>query len=130
MKIQSAVGILNTKSGILLVKRKDTDRTYTGWCLPGGKSNINENPELTVIREFFEETEVVAKPINLIAIKENDKFVINFYEMQSDDISVFLNYEELDDYGFFKINELPNELLPLTKQVLHESRNNWTESFN
>jgi ADP-ribose pyrophosphatase YjhB (NUDIX family) len=57
MKSFSAVVVLfNCQGNILAVSRKDN---YEDLGFPGGKLNINENPEQAAIRETFEETGII-----------------------------------------------------------------------
>ena len=45
--------IIVENSAVLLIKRVKNDRTY--YVFPGGKEEIGETPEMTAIREAYEE---------------------------------------------------------------------------
>jgi len=57
---EAAVAIIENPNGIpgsyLLLKRYSYDRSFIGWCLPGGQLETEETPEQGVIREIKEET--------------------------------------------------------------------------
>lgn len=54
--ISSAIAVVRHYSNVLMLHRRQTDRTYAGWCFPGGKCEPGESPEMTSIRELKEET--------------------------------------------------------------------------
>ncbi len=54
--LYSAVALMYRGPHILLLERRADDRTYTGWCLPGGMSDGGEGARETVVRELEEET--------------------------------------------------------------------------
>lgn len=67
-----ALGILRTKKGLILVKRRDIPL----WVLPGGGIDQGETPEQAIVREVLEETGLTVKikrkvaeytPINRLA---------------------------------------------------------------
>lgn len=56
--------IEDSKGRILLQHRKDQEN----WCIPGGVMEVGETCEETVIREVFEETNLVIKNTRLFGI--------------------------------------------------------------
>lgn len=127
MKKQSSVGIfkryLSTGCEVLLVKRKQEDRTYPdAWCLPGGKRENNEKLSDTLKREVFEEVGLQVEHYRIFDVKENDRFNISFYEIFSYSGNVVLNESELNSFWWFNFNELPETLLPVTKEVLNDMK--------
>lgn len=61
MKIQRACGALIKDKKILMVLHRHSDVEY--WTLPGGEIESSETPEQTIVREFFEETNIKVKVI-------------------------------------------------------------------
>lgn len=117
-KIQSVTGILQTSEGFLLLKRKEIDHTYTGYCLAGGKVDEGESLEDALIREVHEEVGLRVICHRHYQTHENDRFIIHFFFIEVADETIHLNLDEFDDYGFFQLDQLPETLLPITKMVL------------
>ncbi|MGB0524033.1 MAG: NUDIX hydrolase [Flammeovirgaceae bacterium] len=118
-KVESVTGILLTGQQVLLLKRKETDRTYRGYCLVGGKVDAGESLEEALIREVNEEIGLQVTNCTYYETHENDRFIIHFFWIEVENLaSIQLNLDEFDDYDFFNLNELPPETLPITKQVL------------
>lgn len=60
----SARAIILKDTKILLMYRERNGEKY--YVIPGGKVEPNEKPEETVVREVFEETSVVIKPMEYL----------------------------------------------------------------
>ena len=56
--IISTVALINDENEILICKRQKNTTFENYWEFPGGKTNENENPEQTVIRETREEVDI------------------------------------------------------------------------
>ena len=124
-KRQSVVGIIyNEKGKFLLLKRKPIDRTLADvWCLPGGKVDEGETNEEALQREFLEETNLDISNFRLLTIKENNKFVINFYKINNivNKNLISINIDEHDEFGFFSVEELKDiKVAPITLSVLEQ----------
>jgi 8-oxo-dGTP diphosphatase len=111
---KSAVCILKNKDGdILLLKRKKDDRTIPSiYCLPGGKSDINETIEQTLIREVYEETGITLS--NYIYIKEVEN--IYFFQSYVTDINICLSNEHESYIITKEFNNI--KIAPITLSVL------------
>lgn len=125
MKKQSAVGILKTKDGILLLKRFPYDRTLPDvLCLPGGKIEKGEKTIDGIIREFKEETNLEINVIQYLTTQSNAKFDIHFYLVELSNgctIDMFKKSNEHESYGFFKIGDLVNHKVgEVTLKVLND----------
>lgn len=59
-RIEASICVLEEPKGIegsiLLLKRYPQDKTWNGWCLPGGRLEPGETPEQALVREVKEET--------------------------------------------------------------------------
>ena len=55
--IKAVVARIQDQDGrVLLLRRRNDDRSFVGWCLPGGKVDIDETVREALDREVFEET--------------------------------------------------------------------------
>jgi mutator protein MutT len=99
--------VTNDKNEILLVKH--TYQNY--WFLPGGGVDKGETFEQAIRRELIEETGYEANIIELFGVYQNT------YEGKRDNIVVFvckngkfidfLPSSEIEKYGFFNVDNLP-----------------------
>jgi mutator protein MutT len=99
--------ILNDRGEILLCHRRDLDL----WNTPGGAVEIGESPWEAVVREIREETGVDAEVIRLASVSwkpRNNEILFQFVcrivagEPHTTD--------ESDDFGYFPLHELPQQL--------------------
>lgn len=119
----SAIIIKNYNNEILLQERKDRNK----WCLPGGCQELGENLRETAVREAYEETGIKINPNDLILIDTlsgetrknsypNGDIVYNntslyIANVNIKDYSVLKGDSETKSLKFFKLNELPNNLM-------------------
>lgn len=124
-KRNSVVGLLIVDNKILLLKRHSYDRTLPNvYCLPGGKrddSDFNDFEALT--REFKEETNILIRyDARLFRTKENDKFIIGFYIVSTNDLDIKLS-DEHETYIWMDLQDLDlykDQIAPLTLSVLYD----------
>lgn len=112
--------IVNESNEILLVRH-----TYQeGWFLPGGKTDKNEDDEVSLTRELREEL-----GIQDISISQKLGEYESTYEYKKDHIVVFVidqftqrdkKHFELKEYGFFHPEMLPEEISPGTRKRIEE----------
>ena len=119
----AAVIIRNSNDEILLQERKDREE----WCLPGGCQELGEELFNTAIRETYEETGIMLKSSDIKLIDTlsgqkrkntypNGDIVYNntslyYAEVWDADISNIRENSETKRLQFFKIDELPNNLM-------------------
>ncbi len=101
-----------------------------GWHFPGGGVEWNESLHLALVRELYEETGIeLTGPANLHGI------FTNFKKFKGDHIGVFIVREwrqdkipepnaEIQEIGFFAIDELPEQTVQGVKNRLGEIFNN------
>lgn len=89
-------GVLRIGDKILFQRNKKGD----AWVLPGGRAEVNEPTEKTIVREFVEELGFQVKVQRLIAIIEN----FNAY-----------GYKSLHEFGMYYevslLGQLPHDLI-------------------
>lgn len=109
----ACIVVLNNK--ILIAHRNPVGQMGGRWEFPGGKVECNEDPELTVKREFSEEFGVNAKPLCLItenSFLHNGKNVLlkaYLVEVDSDGIKNPYVLTEHSEYKWVSIDEIPVE---------------------
>ncbi len=64
--IEMATGILEHGGRILIQKRKSTGVWANLWEFPGGRLEPGETPEMALVREYMEETELSVAPLEKI----------------------------------------------------------------
>lgn len=63
-------GLLKTRDGILLVRRKKGDRLY--WSLPMGKIELHETPHIALKRIVWSETGLLVEPTSVLNAIHSD----------------------------------------------------------
>ncbi|HWL23784.1 MAG TPA: NUDIX hydrolase [Ureibacillus sp.] len=123
-----AVAVLNESGEILLQKRIDGR-----WGVPGGFMELDESTEEAGRREVFEETGIEVGKLELVGVisgKEHhvklpngDEFSPVTIAYVSKDIkggSLKADGSETTEVKFFKLNELPEGLNPLIKNLINQ----------
>ncbi len=112
--------MVNQTGNVLLVKHTYQD----GWFLPGGKTCRSESDEDALRRELREEL-----GIEIASISSKLSEYTNNYEYKKDTIVVFVSYAftqkdtkhfEVEKYGFFKPEMLPEKTSPGTRRRIEE----------
>lgn len=112
--------LIENKDGKIYCTKRGKGRALEGkWEFPGGKVEINESHEDTIIREINEELDSIIKPIKYIGksyyeykdIKPYDDFSITLYAYKcrliSGDLRIsehsdakWLSFDEMNEYDF------------------------------
>lgn len=69
--IQVACAILIKEKKVLIARRADNQSMPGMWEFPGGKVEVGELPQDTVIRELFEELQVRVEPVQKLQAIEH-----------------------------------------------------------
>ena len=123
-----AVAVINNEGEILLQKRADGK-----WGVPGGFMELGESAEETGKREIMEETGLELGELNLVGVFSGKHHYVKL--SNGDEVyPVTIAYvtkeicggelkadgQETTDVKFFKLNELPDDLNPLIKNLVHQ----------
>lgn len=113
MKKSAVCGIV-VGDRILLLKRQYRVGKSNGWCIPGGKVELDETTLEGAIRETFEETGI--KVSDLIYVGEclsgSGEFMVSCYYTTIDSIPpVILSEREHSEYFWVSFDKLNNFIL-------------------
>ena len=118
----------NNHNELFLVKRAFDNDEAGLWSLPGGTKEKNETINNTLIREIKEELGLnIKKYVYFKTFKtvNNNKTVIAQYFTGVIDQPVFLNKNELSEYQWFPLKNIPNNLAYNQNNVLNELYNSF-----
>ena len=94
-------------------------RPKSGWGIPGGFINADEQPEDAVHREIFEETGLELENVKLWRVRTNKNHVELIYFATSKGIAE-VKSREIVEVKWFESNELPKEMPFSQKQIINE----------
>ncbi|SEM57662.1 ADP-ribose pyrophosphatase YjhB, NUDIX family [Paenisporosarcina quisquiliarum] len=120
-----AVAVMNERGGLLLQKRSDGI-----WGIPGGFMELGESTEETGRREVLEETGIEIGKLELVGVFSGKQYFVKlpngdeFYPITIAYVSKEItggvlkaDGQETIEAKFFTINELPEGLNPLIKNL-------------
>ncbi|WP_020574340.1 NUDIX hydrolase [Actinopolymorpha alba] len=108
----SVKGVVVRDSRIVLVMNERDE-----WELPGGRLEVNEEPETCVVREIAEETGLIAKPVRILdpwihRIGEGPGVLILTYGCVAPSDSALVLSDEHQRIGMFTEQEAMTLLMP------------------
>ncbi len=120
--------LLNQENELLMMKRTDN----LCWGVPGGSIELGETFEECVKRETLEETGVVVETMELVGVYSGE--ALHYIYPNGDEVYMFstvykstiehpsieLNLSEHSDFGFFKLDQLPEKISPPIIPILHD----------
>ena len=117
-------GLIVKNKKILLAKRTKTCKLFPNhWCFPGGRSEINESPEETAIREVKEEINIDFTPFELFYVDKTHA-TPGYYFFGMGTGKIILQESEISDCKEFSYDELTNEKIAFNHrdiiQILYE----------
>jgi len=122
-----SVGCICTyKGNILLLKRMKTCSFPFKWGIPTGKIGPNETPKKTIIRELYEETQIVCSSENLHFIDsfqiENDdmNFLYDLFVLElAEEREIIINPKEHIEYRWIEFKDFHKfDLVPDVKETV------------
>lgn len=101
-------GVYICKNRVLLLQRKWNYEFAGQWCTPGGKVEANESIEDSMIREFFEETNIKNNnwKFFLTSCNRNYRFHHFLHKIDEDFPTVVISTKEHVGFGWFLLDEL------------------------
>ena len=120
--------LLNQDNELLMMKRTDN----LCWGVPGGSIELGETFEECVKRETLEETGIIVELMELVGVHSGEE--LHYTYPNGDEVYMFsavywsriegacvqLDLAEHSEYGFFKLDHLPEEVSPPIKPILRD----------
>ena len=123
VELKSSVAIImkevEGKPCYLLARSTDTDDRQGKLCFVGGGIDKGESPMQAAIREAYEESGLICKPLSLMTFTHPIKPTVGFHLLSCDcNNEVKLN-EEFSEYKWQPINEkMPDDMMELNKKIM------------
>jgi len=123
--VVGSAAIVRQQQQLLLVERRDNHL----WGLPAGSKELNEDTAVTAVRELQEETGLQGAVQQLLAVVSGQDMQYTYPNGdQIDSVTVVYDVtatgslanatDETSAANFFDLNQLPEQLTPLTKKIL------------
>ncbi len=116
----SGVLITDEQNRVLLVHQNYGKRT---WSLPGGVVEAGESVWEAALRECKEEVNIEPKNIELAGLyfMSHRNGYIYVFKTNEYKGTIEIDHKEIDDYGFFSINELPRPITNFTVERIMDA---------
>jgi len=109
--------VINDERKILLLDH--LLRPGAGWALPGGFMEAGELPEAAIRREIREETTLELENVKLLSVRTINSHVEIVFSAEARGEAV-PNSREINDAGWFSIDEMPAETSSIQRQIASE----------
>lgn len=113
--------VTNEKGQVLLLDH--VFRPGSGWGIPGGFVNHGEQIDEAIKRELLEETGLGLKNIEIYHVRTNNRHVEFLVYAQADGAAEVKSLE-IKRLGWFEINEMPEKMSDVQKQIVREVLSN------
>lgn len=119
IELESACGIIfNDNAEVLLCLSNAEDDRNGKWCFPGGGIDKNEDCISASIRETYEEVGLSCQVVIPTIMYHVTKPKVGFCLLKSENYDEIIINEEFDDWGWFDVNDLPDDILSINKDLL------------
>lgn len=134
-RIGVGFGVLMLRDGKLLLGHRNDDPEKASsmlngagtWTMPGGKLHFGETFEHGASREVLEETGIRLNSVKVIAVNNDVVETAHFVTvgMLSEDFdgeAKAMEPDEITEWKWFSMDELPDKLYPPSRKLLHNYR--------
>ncbi len=118
--VSVAAIVVNENGEILLLNH--VLRSDLSWGIPGGFIMNGEQPEAAVKREIREETGLELENIKLIRLRTMNRHIEILFRASPVGTAKVQSLE-INELGWFKINEMPEKMSHIQKQVIEKVLN-------
>ena len=117
--------IFNPDSKVLLIRRTDNGK----WGIPGGSCELGESFEQAAVREAREEAGIMINSLKLFSVFSGHEMhfvypngdevynAVCIFETSDYDGDVMADGHESSDVGFFRLDDLPQNLHPPDRNI-------------
>ncbi len=116
-KFTASVGavIINPQGKVLLLDH--VLRPGSGWGIPGGFMNHNEQPAEAIRRELREETGLEIENVELYSVRAGNRHIEILFRASADGEGLIKSLE-INKIGWFEVCEIPPEMSRTQKQII------------
>ncbi len=116
-KFTASVGavIVNRQGKVLLLEH--VLRPASGWGIPGGFMNRNEQPAEAIRREIREEVGLELENVELFSVRTINRHIEILFRASADGEGSIKSIE-INKIGWFTISEIPPEMSRTQKQIV------------
>lgn len=118
LKLKSACGIVFKDSKVLLGLSNASDDRKGKWCFAGGGIDKGEDCMSAAIRETYEEMGLTTTSFIPTILIHTSKPEVGFCVLKNDNDDEIVINEEFDEFGWFGIEELPENTHPINVDLL------------
>jgi ADP-ribose pyrophosphatase YjhB (NUDIX family) len=118
--VSAAAVVVNETGEVLLLNH--VLRADLSWGIPGGFIANGEQPEAAVRREIREETGLELENIKLIRVRTMNRHIEILFRA-SPVGTARVQSLEINELGWFKVNEMPDKMSHIQKQMIEKVLN-------
>jgi ADP-ribose pyrophosphatase YjhB (NUDIX family) len=118
-KFTASVGaiVTNAEGKVLLLDH--VLRPGSGWGIPGGFIEANEQPDKAVRRELCEEIGLEIESVELRMVRALDRHIEMFFQARARQAGKVQSFE-INKIGWFAVDDLPKELHSAQKKLIRD----------
>lgn len=116
--VSAGVVVIDNAGRILLLNH--VLRPASGWGVPGGFLNVNEQPADAAKREVFEETGLAIGELEMFCVQTANRHV-EFWFVGKTDGEVRVNSHEIFEARWFAPHEMPPEMSRKERRLIEQA---------
>jgi len=104
----AVVAIITLERKFLVIKRSETVRSPNQFCFPGGMIEVNETPQVALVREMNEELNIDVTPLQEVWSSHTPKGTrLHWWTATSNQLDrVFPNPDEVASFQWLEMEEI------------------------
>jgi 8-oxo-dGTP diphosphatase len=118
-KFTASVGAIITNSDEKVLLLEHILRPASGWGIPGGFLNQNEQPEQAVRRELREETGLELENVQMLRVRTTNRHIEFLFRATSNGTAE-VKSREIKSLGWFAVDKMPEEMSSVQKSIVEK----------